>query len=326
MVTRPVFDALFGTSDFSRHNSVAQGMQTVIDVLKPENFESELESLQGFYDSVRRRVQHASGPGARQKILVELYDKFFRNAFPTLTQRLGIVYTPVEVVDFIIRSVQDVLQDEFATSLGSSRTSTSWTPSPAQAPSSPASSSPACYPGRRSSTNSAATRHPPQIHANDIVLLAYYIASANIETAFQDATGSEYRPVRRHLPRRHLRAQRRRKPPRGDLSPQFRPPDAPEGSRYPRHHRQSTLVYVARKPMNDNAANRHLPFPRYARIRNTYAKHSNRQKLKNSLYDSYIRAIRWASDRIGNQGVIGFVTGSAWIERSFRRRPPKMPL
>ena len=313
MVTRPVFDALFGTADFSRHNSVAQGMQTVIDVLKPENFESELESLQGFYDSVRRRVQHASGPGARQKILVELYDKFFRNAFPMLTQRLGIVYTPVEIVDFIIRSVQDVLQDEFDTSLGA--------------------------PGVHildpfTGTGTFITRliqsgllskqeilakfggngHPPQIHANDIVLLAYYIASANIETAFQDATGSEYRPfdgicladtfelnegenqLEAIFPRNSARQMRQK-----DLDIRVIIGNPPWST--------------GQKTENDNAANRRYP-SLDERIRRTYAKHST-AKNKNALYDSYIRAIRWATDRIGNQGIIGFVTGSAWIERSF---------
>ena len=313
MVTRPVFDALFGTTDFSRHNSVAQGMQTVIDVLKPENFESELESLQGFYDSVRRRVQHASGPGARQKILVELYDKFFRNAFPMLTQRLGIVYTPVEVVDFIIRSVQDVLQDEFDTSLGApdvhildpfTGTGTFITR--------------LIQSGLLSKQEIldkfGGNGHPPQIHANDIVLLAYYIASANIETAFQDATGSEYRPfdgicladtfqlnegenlLEAIFPRNSARQMRQK-----DLDIRVIIGNPPWSR--------------GQKSEDDNAANR--PYSSLdTRIRNTYAKHST-AKLKNPLYDSYIRAIRWASDRIGNQGIIGFVTGSAWIERSF---------
>ena len=93
-------------------------MQTVLDVLEPARIDVEAESLDPFYDSVRRRVQGASSAEARQRIVVELYDKFFRKAFPRVTERLGIVYTPVEVVDFILHSVQDVLTDEFGTSLG----------------------------------------------------------------------------------------------------------------------------------------------------------------------------------------------------------------
>ena len=91
----------------------------MLDVLKPSNIDAEAANLDEFYASVRRRVAGAATDEAKQKIVVELYDKFFRNAFPSMTQRLGIVYTPVEIVDFIIRSVNDVLEDEFGTTLGS---------------------------------------------------------------------------------------------------------------------------------------------------------------------------------------------------------------
>ena len=118
MVTKPVFDALFGEAAASRRNTVSQGMQTVLDVLEPAGLDREAANLDAFYESVRRRVQGAAAAEARQKIVVELYDKFFRNAFPSMTARLGIVYTPVEIVDFILQSVQHVLRGEFSASLG----------------------------------------------------------------------------------------------------------------------------------------------------------------------------------------------------------------
>ena len=101
MVTKPVVDALFGEAAAARSNTVSQGMQTVLDVLEPAGVDREAENLDAFYESVRRRVEGAATAEARQKIVVELYDKFFRNAFPRMTERLSIVYTPVEIVDFI---------------------------------------------------------------------------------------------------------------------------------------------------------------------------------------------------------------------------------
>ena len=118
MVTKPVFDALFGEAAAASRNTVSQGMQMVLDVLQPAEIDREAESLDAFYESVRRRVEGAATAEARQRIVVELYDKFFRNAFPRLTQRLGIVYTPVEIVDFILHSVQHVLHEEFGAKLG----------------------------------------------------------------------------------------------------------------------------------------------------------------------------------------------------------------
>ena len=193
MVTKPVFDALFGDAAASHRNTVSQGMQTVLDVLEPAGLDREAENLDAFYESVRRRVEGAASAEARQKIVVELYDKFFRNAFPRMTQRLGIVYTPVEIVDFILGSVQHVLGEEFGTSLGEegvhvldpfTGTGTFIT---------------------RLMQSGMLSREEivrkyggdgraPELHANEIVLLAYYIASVNIETAFQERPAASTSP------------------------------------------------------------------------------------------------------------------------------------
>lgn len=100
VITRPVFDALFENYAFTQHNPVFQAMQTMLDTLHDQALEKETAALEKFYASVRQRV------------VIELYDKFFRTAFPKMAERLGIVYTPVEVVDFIIHSVEDVLRHE----------------------------------------------------------------------------------------------------------------------------------------------------------------------------------------------------------------------
>ena len=310
MVTQPVFDALFGEAAAARRNTVSQGMETVLEVLRPTGIDVEAESLDPFYNSVRRRVQGASSTEARQAIVVELYDKFFRKAFPRVTERLGIVYTPVEIVDFILRSVQDVLAEEFGSALGEpgvhvldpftgtgtfiARMMQSGLLTPEQI-----------------IRKYAGDGKTPELHANEIVLLAYYIASVNIETAFQGATGADYRPFDGICLTDTFALNE------NDDELQALFPDNSE-----RRTRQKELdirVIVGNPPWSagqrssaDNNPN--ASYPRLeGRIANTYAARS-RATLKNSLYDTYKMAIRWASDRIGDRGVVAFVTNGSWID------------
>lgn len=119
LITKPVFDALFADYSFAKHNPMSLAMQDVLDVLDEHRLDKEADTLERFYESVKMRAEGIDNAAGKQKIVVELYDKFFRNAFPKMTERLGIVYTPVEVVDFIIHSVAHVLQVEFGQTLGS---------------------------------------------------------------------------------------------------------------------------------------------------------------------------------------------------------------
>ena len=310
MVTQPVFDALFGEAAAARRNPVGQGMQTVLEVLKPSGIAAEAESLDPFYDSVRRRVQGAASAQARQAIVVELYDKFFRKAFPRVSERLGIVYTPVEIVDFILHSVQHVLGQEFGSALGEAgvhildpftgtgtfitRMLQSGLLSPEQIL-------------RKYGGNG----RPPELHANEIVLLAYYIASVNIEVAFQDATGSPYRPFAGICLTDTFALNE------NDDKLQALFPDNSQ-----RRQRQKALdirVIVGNPPWSagqrssaDNNPN--VSYPQLeARVARTFAARSSATN-KNSLYDSYKMAVRWAADRINQQGVVAFVTNGSWID------------
>lgn len=119
LVTKPVFDALFDEYSFASHNPMSKAMQGVLDSLHEHHLAKEADTLEKFYASVRQRAAGIDNAQGKQKIIVELYDKFFRNAFPKMTERLGIVYTPVEVVDFILHSVNHLLQKEFGQTLGS---------------------------------------------------------------------------------------------------------------------------------------------------------------------------------------------------------------
>ena len=175
LITRPVFEALFEDYEFSQHNPMSRAMQQVLDILEQENLDKESSTLQGFYDSVKLRAEGITSAKGKQKIIVELYDKFFRNAFPRMTERLGIVYTPVEIVDFILNSVNHLLKTEFGQTLGSegvhildpfTGTGTFIT---------------RLLQSGLITRDELPRKYREEIHANEIVLLAYYIAAINIE-------------------------------------------------------------------------------------------------------------------------------------------------
>ena len=190
LITKPVFDALFADYSFAQHNPMSKAMQGVLDVLQEHRLEKEADTLTSFYESVKMRAEGIESAEGKQKIVVELYDKFFRNAFPRMSERLGIVYTPVEVVDFILHSVNDLLQQEFGQTLGSegvhiidpftgtgtfiTRLLQSGLITPEQLP----------------------DKYKREIHANEIVLLAYYIAAVNIEAVYHSLVGGEYQPLK----------------------------------------------------------------------------------------------------------------------------------
>ena len=117
MITKPVFDALFADYEFVKNNTVSRSMQSMIDVLKEEAFDKDTEVLDKFYTSVKINVGNIDNLEGKQTVIKNLYEKFFKGAFPKTVDKLGIVYTPVECVDFIIRSVNELLKSEFDTSL-----------------------------------------------------------------------------------------------------------------------------------------------------------------------------------------------------------------
>ena len=309
LITRPVFDALFKDHAFVDRNPVSMAMTEVLSVIDEAHVEREARALEGFYASVRRRAAGITDPLARQNLVVELYDKFFRGAFPRTTKMLGIVYTPVEIVDFIIRSVNEALEEEFGQTLGSegvhildpfTGTGTFIT---------------RLLQSGLIAPEDLERKYREEIHANDIVLLAYYIAAINIESVFHSAAGRDD-----YVPYSGICLTDTFALHEGDDELSFYMADNTDR----RERQKSTDIRViignppysaGQKKEDDNAKN--VAYARLdQRIRTTYAERSNASNLQN-LYDSYIRAIRWGSDRLGEAGVMAYVTGSAWVERAF---------
>ncbi len=305
LVTKPVFDALFDEYSFAKHNPMAKAMQGVLDALHEHHLAKEADTLEKFYASVRQRASGIDSAQGKQKIIVELYDKFFSNAFPKMTERLGIVYTPVEVVDFILHSVNHLLQQEFGQSLGSkgvhiidpfTGTGTFIT---------------RLLQSGLIKPEELANKYKNEIHANELVLLAYYIAAINIEATYHGLVGGDYVPFEGICLTDTFQMYEKE-----DLVDQLLEDNS---KRRKLQKKLDIRVIVGNPPYsagqgsaNDNNAN--VEYPELdAKIRDTYAARS-KATLKNGLYNSYIRAIRWASERIGDAGVIGFVTNAGWID------------
>jgi predicted helicase len=311
LITRPVFDALFGGYDFAAHNPVAQSMEQMLATLDDQNLESENAELEKFYESVRMRVQGIDTAEGRQRIIVELYDTFFSTAFKRTVDKLGIVYTPVEIVDFILRSADEVLRAEFGQGLtdldvhildGFAGTGTFMT---------------------RLLTSGLITsadlprKFESELHANEILLLAYYIAAVNIETTYQDVrTG-------------HVGEQDYQAFPGLVLTDTFQSYEDGDRLDYEvfrdnnaRLEAQKALpitVILGNPPYsagqdtaNDNNQNESYPTLDES-IRTSYSADRGRGG-NNSLYDSYLRAIRWATLRIKESGIIAYVTNGGFID------------
>ena len=305
LITKPVFDALFEGYSFAKNNPVSKAMQAVVEVLSQHHLQKEADTLQKFYDSVKQRAAGISDVAAKQKIIIELYDKFFKNAFPKMTERLGIVYTPIEVVDFIIHSVNDALKSEFGQTLGSENvhiidpftgTGTFIT---------------RLMQSGLISKEQLTYKYANEIHANEIVLLAYYIAAINIESVYHSIMGGDYKPFDGICLTDTFALYEK-----GDMISDI---FTDNSARRKRQKKLDLRVIIGNPPYssgqkseNDNNAN--IEYEKLDEsIRETYAKNSKATSTKN-LMDSYIRSIRWASDRIKDAGVIGFVTNASFID------------
>ena len=312
LITRPVFEALFADYQFVSNNSISSSMQMMIDLLESEAVDKDLTVLSNFYESVRANVGKIDNLEGKQTVIKNLYEKFFKRAFPLTVEKLGTVYTPVECVDFILHSVDEVLKSEFGAALTHENvhvldpftgTGTFIT---------------RLLQSRLIRPEDMVRKYRHEIHANELVLLAYYIADVNIESVFQEVCPqSEYLPydgicltdtfqlgenseddIFKHFFRQNSEAveAQRRTPIRVIIG---NPPYS-----------------VGQKSANDNAQNQKYPVLDQ-RIAETYVAGST-ATLTNSLYDSYIRAYRWATDRLSPEdgGVIAFITNSGWIDKS----------
>ncbi len=313
LITLPIFDTLFGDYGFVKNNPVSSAMEKIIEELSQYGFEKEQKELQPFYDSVRLRAEGIDNAQAKQKIIITLYDKFFSTGFKSTTERLGIVFTPVEVVDFIVKSVDGVLRKHFGKTLASENvhildpftgTGTFITRTLHYLKS--------LMDNGEITFDDILRKYTQELHANEIVLLSYYIAAINIEAVFDEINGDEpYAPFEGIV-----------------LTDTFESTETEDtlddsffgtnDKRLKRQQEKPITAIIGNPPysigqnsQNDN--NQNISYPRLdKRLAETYVSKSN-AGLTKGLYDSYVKAFRWASDRLKNQGVIGFVTNGNYL-------------
>ncbi|MFK4883507.1 DEAD/DEAH box helicase [Lactococcus petauri] len=316
LITKPIFEALFAEYSFVNQNPVSQAMESIVSELEKAGFAKEQENLEPLYESVRMRAEGIEKAEDKQKIIVTLYDKFFKTAFKATTERLGIVFTPIEVVDFIVHSVDDMLKKHFGKSLTSKdvhildpftgtgtfivRTLTYLKEQ---------------MDAGEISLADIARKFMKELHANEIVLLSYYIAAINIEATFDEINSEEkgYVPFDGIV-----------------LTDTFESTETEDtldddyfGTNDERLKRQQEVPitaiignppYSARQDdENDENQNIHYPILEDS-IMSTYGRYSM-ASATHTLYDSYIKAIRWATERLEKSGVVGFITANSFIDK-----------
>lgn len=310
IITRPVFDALFADYQFVNNNAVSRSMQRMIDLLQEQAFEKDTEILDKFYKSVRMNVGGIDNLEGKQTIIKNLYEKFFKGAFPLTVEKLGIVYTPVECVDFIIRSVDDILKAEFNTSLtaqnvhildpfvGTGTFITRLLQSGLIRP------------------EDMERKYLNEIHCNEIVLLAYYIADVNIESVFHEITRRKtYLPYSGICLTDTFQLAEKK---HNELFTEFFQDNSKRVKKQMATHVKviagNPPYSIGQKSANDNAQNTVYPAME-KRLSETYTKRSL-AGLSKSTYDSYVKAFRWASDRIPQNegGIVAFISNGAWLD------------
>ena len=294
LLTERIFRTVFNNRDFTRRNIIAREIENVIDALISQTFDRNqfLESLDPFYVAIEQTASTITDFSQKQGFLNTVYEQFFQGFSVKVADTHGIVYTPQPIVDFMVKSVEHILQTEFNRSLADTGVNII---------------DPFVGTGNFivrimqeldpiSLARKFAT-DPPELQCNEVMLLPYYIASLNIEHQFYTATNqyvpyqglclvdtfgiAEERQMQLFTPANTVRVEKQKETP--------------------------MFVVIGNPPynagqVNENDNNKNRPYPVMdARVRETYSQDSKATN-KNALSDTYVKAIRWASDRIGEEG------------------------
>ncbi len=309
LLTKRAFDKIFEGYEFSKNNPISVAMDKTIRRLQGYAIENEIKELETFYNAISKRVEGIDNSAGRQKIIKELYEDFIKTAFPKTAEKLGIAYTPIEIVDFILKSADILLKQEFN---GRGLTSEGVHIIDAFAGT-------GIFINRLINNKNLildkdlARKFEKELHANEILLLPYYVASINIEEAYHNRISGNYQPFPGIVLTDTFNLVS------GLTQGHFEDHFKQNKDRIERQKQAPIQVIVGNPPysggqQSENDGNKNTSHPELEeRIKETYVKESNVQN-KNALYDSYIKAIRWASDRIEKQGIIGFVHNGSLID------------
>ena len=315
LLTERIFRTVFSNPDFTDRNVIAREIETVIKALTEQAFSRDdfLRSLDRFYLAIERAAATISDFSQKQGFLNTVYEQFFQGFSVEVADTHGVVYTPQPIVDFMVRSVDQILKTEFGNEHGE-RAATQDAPTISDRDVHII--DPFVGTGnfivrimREIRPTALADKYTRELHCNEVMLLPYYIASMNIEHEFYETMGA-YRPFEGICLVDTFELAEDRQ------LPLF----APENTQRVESQKGTPMFVVIGNPpynmgqVNENDNNRNRKYKTMdARVKDTYGKDST-ATLKNKLSDPYVKAIRWASDRIGEEGVVAFVTNNSFLD------------
>ena len=303
LLTERIFRTVFSNPDFTNRNVIAREIESVINALTSQSFSRDefLQSLDRFYGVIERTAATIGDFSQKQHFLNTVYEQFFQGFSVKVADTHGIVYTPQPIVDFMVKSVEHILQTEFDRSISDGGVHII---------------DPFVGTGnfivrmmREIRKTALEYKYMSNLHCNEVMLLPYYIASMNIEHEFYEATG-------RYLPFEGI-----------CLVDTFELAEAQQmalfteqnAERVERQKETPMFVVIGNPPynvgqVNENDNNKNRKYETMdERVRETYSQDSKATN-KNKLSDSYVKAIRWASDRVGDEGVVAFVTNNGFLD------------
>lgn len=315
LITKPIFEALFDQYSFVNNNPVSLSIEKVVKELEKAGFSKEQENLQPLYESIRMRAEGIEKAEDKQKVIISLYNKFFKTAFESTTNRLGIVFTPIEVVDFIIKSVDDVMKKHFSKSLADkdvhildpfTGTGTFVVRTLSYLKDK--------LDSGEITISDITHKFMKELHANEIVLLSYYIAAINIEATFDDIDkkSTDYVPFKGIV-----------------LTDTFDSLEnvntlddtyfSTNNERLKQQQKSPITVIIGNPPYsakqkNEDGNQVKVKYSNLDKSLQRYWVEKSTATNKNNLFDSYIRALRWSANRIQRNGVIGFITNNSFID------------
>jgi len=305
LLTERIFRKIFNNPDFTRRNVVAVEIEKVITELTKRSLNRDefLGGLERFYRAIERSAEETTNFSEKQAFLNKVYERFFQGYSPKEADTHGIVYTPQPIVNFMVRSVEEILHKEFGRSLSDKGVHIL---------------DPFVGTGnfivrimREIKTTDLPYKYENELHCNEVMLLPYYIASMNIEHAYFERTGEYSAFSGICLVDTFELAE-------ADQSG-FSFMTAENAERVKRQKDSPIFVIIGNPPynmgqVNENDNNKNRRYPAIdRRIAETYAKDSA-ASLKNKLSDAYVKAFRWASDRIGREGVVAYVSNNSFLD------------
>ncbi|MFP6052132.1 type ISP restriction/modification enzyme [Helicobacter pylori] len=309
IITKPIFDAIFGDNI---QNPIAKALDKMVQKLSTLGLEGETKDLKNLYESVKTEATHAKSPKSQQELIKNLYNTFFKEAFRKQSEKLGIVYTPIEVVDFILRATNGILKKHFNTDFND-QSITIFDPFTGTG----------SFIARLLSEENALIsdealkeKFQKNLFAFDIVLLSYYIALINITQAAQnrDSSLKNFKNIALTDSLDYLEEKNAK-----GVFPFFY--DLKENKDIKNTLAgQNIRVIIGNPPYSagaksENDNNQNLSHPKLEKL--VYEKYGTNSTSKNvgqTTRDTLIQSIRMASDLLKDKGVIGFVVNGSFID------------